>query len=119
MGGVLYPPACVGGIYLTEFFFKFFKIIVDIAEQILMFYSMTTLNNKPQYSVITEVDNEQGESRYYVEFFPKSRQGLNDAYKYALSQKLDWTIYFQAEVVDSSDTFDINQVDGDHNLCTQ
>ena len=47
---------------------------------------MTTLNNKPQYSVIAEVDNEQGESRYYVEFFPKSRQGLNDAYKYALSQ---------------------------------
>ena len=78
-----------------------------------MFDSMTTLNNKPQYSVITEVDNEQGESRYYVEFFPKTRQGLNDAYKYALSQPLDWTIYFQAEVVDSSDTFDPNQVDED------
>ena len=85
-----------------------------------MFVTMTTLNNKPQYSVITEVDNEQGESRYYVEFFPKNRQGLNDAYKCALSQKLDWTIYFQAEVVDSSDTFDINQVDGDFKtLCTQ
>ena len=85
-----------------------------------MFYSMTTLKNKPQYSVISEVDNEQGESRYYVEFFPKTRQGLNDAYKYALSQPLDWTIYFQAEVVDSSDTFDPNQVDGDYNtLCTQ
>jgi hypothetical protein len=74
---------------------------------------MTTLNNKPQYSVITEVDNEFGDCRYYVEFFPKSRQGLNDAYKYALSQPLDWTIYFQAEVVDSSDTFDPNQVDED------
>jgi len=78
-----------------------------------MLDSMTTLNNKPQYSVITEVDNEFGDCRYYVEFFPKNRQGLNDAYKYALSQKLDWTIYFQAEVVDSSDTFDINQVDED------
>jgi hypothetical protein len=74
---------------------------------------MTTLNNKPQYSVITEVDNEFGDCRYYVEFFPKNRQGLNDAYKYALSQPLDWTIYFQAEVVDSSDTFDPNQVDED------
>ena len=82
-----------------------------------MLDSMTTLNNKPRYSVITEVDNEQGESRYYVEFFPKSRQGLNDAYKYAFTQK-DWTIYFQGEVVDSEEMFDINQVDGDFNtLC--
>ena len=107
-------------LYRGKVFLLFFHLGVDIAEQILMFYSMTTLKNKPQYSVITEVDNEQGESRYYVEFFPKNRQGLNDAYKYALSQPLDWTIYFQAEVVDSSDTFDPNQVDGDYNtLCTQ
>ena len=98
---------------MCKVFLLFFHLGVDITELILMFYSMTTLNNKPQYSVISEVDNEQGESRYYVEFFPKTRQGLNDAYKYALSQPLDWTIYFQAEVVDSSDTFDPNQVDED------
>ena len=85
---------------------------VDKSSIFLMLDSMTTLNNKPRYSVITEVDNEQGESRYYVEFFPKSRQGLNDAYKYALTQN-DWTIYFQGEVVDSHETFDINQVDED------
>ena len=84
-----------------------------------MLDSMTTLNNKPRYSVITEVDNEQGESRYYVEFFPKTRQGLNDAYKYAFTQDV-WTIYFQGEVVDSHETFDPNQVDGDFDtLCTQ
>ena len=85
---------------------------VDKSSIFLMLDSMTTLNNKPQYSVITEVDNEFGDCRYYVEFFPKSRQGLNDAYKYALTQD-DWTIYFQGEVVDSHETFDINQVDED------
>ena len=84
-----------------------------------MFYSMTITDNKSQYSVITEVDNEQGDCRYYVEFFPKSRQGLNDAYKYAFTLN-DWTIYFQGEVVDSHETFDANQVDGDFKtLCTQ
>ena len=92
---------------------------VDIARKIPYFNNMTTLKNKPQYSVITEVDNEQGDCRYYVEFFPKSRQGLNDAYKYAFTQN-DWTIYFQGEVVDSHETFDPNQVDGDFDtLCTQ
>ena len=92
---------------------------VDKSSIFLMLDSMTTLNNKPRYSVITEVDNEQGDCRYYVEFFPKSREGLNDAYKYALTQD-DWTIYFQGEVVDSHETFDINQVDGDFDtLCTQ
>ena len=85
---------------------------VDKSSIFLMLDSMTTLNNKPRYSVITEVDNEQGDCRYYVEFFPKSREGLNDAYKYALTQD-DWTIYFQGEVVDSHETFDINQVDED------
>ena len=85
---------------------------VDKSSIFLMLDSMTTLNNKPRYSVITEVDNEQGDCRYYVEFFPKSREGLNDAYKYALTQN-DWTIYFQGEVVDSHETFDINQVDED------
>ena len=84
-----------------------------------MFYSMTTLNNKAQYSVISEFDNEQGDCRYYVEFFPKSRQGLNDAYKYAFTQS-NWTIFFNMEEVDCSDDFDINQVDGDFKtLCTQ
>ena len=92
---------------------------VDKSSIFLMLDSMTTLNNKPRYSVITEVDNEQGDCRYYVEFFPKSREGLNDAYKYALTQD-DWTIYFQGEVVDSHETFDPNQVDGDFDtLCTQ
>ena len=92
---------------------------VDKSSIFLMLDSMTTLNNKPRYSVITEVDNEQGDCRYYVEFFPKSREGLNDAYKYALTQD-DWTIYFQGEVVDSHETFDANQVDGDFDtLCTQ
>ena len=103
----------MGGVIYSKKNLLFLQLGVDKSSIFLMLDSMTTLNNKPQYSVITEVDNEQGESRYYVEFFPKSRQGLNDAYKYALSQPLDWTIYFQAEVVDSSDTFDINQVDED------
>ena len=62
--------------------------------------------------VVTEVDNEFGDCRYYVEFFPKSRQGLNDAYKYALTQP-NWTIFFNMEEVDNSDDFDINQVDED------
>ena len=104
---------------MCKVFLLFFHLGVDITELILMFYSMTTLNNKPQYSVITEVDNEQGETRYYVEFFLKSRKGLNDAYKYALTQP-NWKIYFGGEIVDSSKDFDINQVDGDFNtLCTQ
>ena len=90
----------------------FLQLGVDKSSIFLMLDSMTTLNNKPRYSVITEVDNEQGDCRYYVEFFPKSREGLNDAYKYALTQN-DWTIYFQGEVVDSHETFDINQVDED------
>ena len=99
-----------------NFFLNFFKKTIDIEQQILYLNNMTMIK---QYSVITEVDNEQGESRYYVEFFPKSRQGLNDAYKYAFTQD-DWTIYFQGEVVDSHETFDANQVDGDFKtLCTQ
>jgi len=102
---------------VCKVFLSFFRLGVDITESILMFYSMTILKNKAQYSVITEVDNEQGESRYYVEFFLKSRKGLNDAYKYALTQP-NWKIYFGGEVVDSSESFDPNQVDGDFNaLC--
>ena len=84
-----------------------------------MFYSMTTLKNKPQYSVISTESDDQGNDLYNVQFFPKSRQGLNDAYKYAFTLN-DWTIYFQGEVVDSHETFDANQVDGDFKtLCTQ
>ena len=100
-------------------FFTFFHLGVDITELILMFYSMTTLKNKPQYSVITTESDDQGNDLYDVQFFPKSRQGLNDAYKYAFTQP-NWTIYFGGEVVDSSESFDPNQVDGDFNtLCTQ
>ena len=112
MGGFV----CYAG---AKFFLLFFHLGVDITELILMFYSMTTLKNKPQYSVITTESDELGNDKYYIEFFPKSRQGLNDAYKYAFTQN-DWTIYFGGEVVDSHETFDANQVDGDFNtLCTQ
>ena len=84
-----------------------------------MFYSMTTLKNKPQYSVISTESDDQGNDLYNVQFFPKSRQGLNDAYKYAFTQS-NWTIFFNMEEVDNSDDFDPNQVDGDYNtLCTQ
>jgi len=102
-----------------KFFLLFFHLGVDITESILMFYSMTITNNKSQYSVITTESDDQGNDRYYVEFFLKSRKGLNDAYKYAFKQP-NWKIYFGGEVVDSSESFDPNQVDGDYNtLCTQ
>jgi len=102
---------------VCKVFLSFFRLGVDNARKISYFNNMTILKNKAQYSVITEVDNEQGESRYYVEFFLKSRKGLNDAYKYALTQP-NWKIYFGGEVVDSSESFDPNQVDGDFNaLC--
>ena len=97
----------------------FFHLGVDITELILMFYSMTITNNKSQYSVITTESDDHGNEKYYVEFFLKSRKGLNDAYKYAFKQP-NWTIYFGGEVVDSSESFDANQVDGDFKtLCTQ
>ena len=112
MGGFV----CYAG---AKFFLLFFHLGVDITELILMFYSMTTLKNKPQYSVITTESDELGNDKYYIEFFPKSRQGLNDAYKYALTQP-NWTIFFNMEEVDNSEDFDPNQVDGDFNtLCTQ
>jgi hypothetical protein len=101
-----------GGFVRAKFFYFFFHLGVDITELILMFYSMTTLKNKPQYSVITTDSDELGNDSYKVEFFPKSRQGLNDAYKYALTQP-NWTIFFNMEEVDNSDDFDINQVDED------
>ena len=93
-------------------YFNFFKKRFDITELILMFYSMTITNNKSQYSVITTESDDHGNDKYYVEFFLKSRKGLNDAYKYAFKQP-NWTIYFGGEVVDSSESFDANQVDGD------
>ena len=97
----------------AKFFLLFFHLGVDITELILMFYSMTTLKNKPQYSVITTESDDHGNDLYDVQFFPKSRQGLNDAYKYALSQPKNWTIFFNMEEVDNSDDFDPNQVDED------
>ena len=104
---------------MCKVFLLFFHLGVDITEQVLMFYSMTITNNKSQYSVITTESDDHGNDRYYVEFFLKSRKGLNDAYKYAFKQP-NWTIYFGGEVVDSSESFDPNQVDGDFNtLCTQ
>ena len=93
-------------------YFYFFKKTFDITEQVLMLDSMTITNNKAQYSVITTESDDQGNDKYYVEFFLKSRKGLNDAYKYALTQP-NWKIYFGGEVVDSSESFDPNQVDGD------
>ena len=96
----------------AKFFLLFFHLGVDITELILMFYSMTITNNKAQYSVITTESDNQGNDKYYVEFFLKSRKGLNDAYKYAFKQP-NWKIYFGGEVVDSSESFDPNQVDED------
>lgn len=92
---------------------------VDNEQKIPYFNNMTITNHKAQYSVITTESDEHGNDKYYVEFFLKSRKGLNDAYKYALTQP-NWKIYFGGEVVDSSESFDPNQVDGDFDtLCTQ
>ena len=99
-----------------NFFLNFFKKTIDIEQQILYLNNMTMIK---QYSVITTESDDQGNDLYNVQFFPKSRQGLNDAYKYAFTQS-NWTIFFNMEEVDCSDDFDINQVDGDFKtLCTQ
>jgi hypothetical protein len=99
-----------------NFFLNFFKKTIDIEQQILYLNNMTMIK---QYSVITTESDDQGNDLYNVQFFPKSRQGLNDAYKYAFTQS-NWTIFFNMEEVDNSDDFDINQVDGDFKtLCTQ
>ncbi len=92
-----------------NFFLNFFKKTIDIEQQILYLNNMTMIK---QYSVITTESDDQGNDLYNVQFFPKSRQGLNDAYKYAFTQS-NWTIFFNMEEVDCSDDFDINQVDGD------
>ena len=102
-----------------NFFLIFFKKTIDTERQILYLNNMTMIK---QYSVSTMETNEQGEIKYDVRFFPKSRQGLNDAYKFALDLALDveWAIHCDNEEIDSSNDFDPNQVDGDFKtLCTQ
>jgi len=66
-----------------------------------------------EYSVSTMETNEQGEIKYDVRFFPKSRQGLNSAYKFALGLPagVDFSIHCGDEEIDSSESFDPNQVD--------
>ena len=68
-----------------------------------------------EYSVLTTESNDQGEDLNSVRFFPKTREGLNDAYKFAFTQPT-WQIFFREELVDSSESFDINQVD-EPSLC--
>jgi len=48
--------------------------------------------------------------REQVRDFPKSREGLNDAYEFARPCD-EWMIWFGDEVVDDSTSFCPNQVD--------
>ena len=63
-----------------------------------------------EYAVTITETNDQGEDLNSVRFFPKTREGLNDAYNFALTNST-WKIFFQDEEVDSSESFDPNQVD--------
>ena len=71
-----------------------------------------------QYSVSTMETNKKGEIKYDVRFFPKSRQRLNDAYQFALDLASDvkWAIHCNNEEIDSSESFDPNQVDGNFKI---
>ncbi len=62
------------------------------------------------YTVTTVEFSNTGEMREQVRDFPKSRQGLNDAYKFARPCD-EWAIWFGDELVDDSTSFCPNQVD--------
>ena len=54
-----------------------------------------------EYAVITTESNDQGEDLNSVRFFPKSREGLTEAYEFAKTQP-NWKIFFGEELVDWS-----------------
>ena len=54
-----------------------------------------------EYAVMTTESNDQGEDLNSVRFFPKSREGLTEAYEFAGTQP-NWQIFFGEELVDCS-----------------
>ena len=50
---------------------------------------------------MTTESNDQGEDLNSVRFFPKNREGLNEAYEFARTQP-NWQIFFGEELVDCS-----------------
>lgn len=62
------------------------------------------------YTVTTAHYSNTGEMLQQVRDFPKSREGLNDAYKFAKPCD-DWAIWFGDELVDDSTSFCPNQID--------
>ena len=106
----MHAPTHLPRTHTQKIILFFFKLVVDNARQIFYCNSMITIK---EYSVSTLETNEQGDFKYDVRFFPKSRQGLNSAYKFALDLPLnvEWAIHSENEEVDSSKEFDPNQID--------
>ena len=67
-------------------------------------------SNPREYTATTVRDNDQGERAEDVRVFPKSRNGLNAAYKFVQGAN-DWMIWYGDEVVDQSEAeeFTTNQ----------
>lgn len=59
-------------------------------------------SNPREYTATTVRDNDQGERAEDVRVFPKSRNGLNAAYKFVQGAN-DWMIWYGDEVVDQSE----------------
>ena len=55
-----------------------------------------------EYTVTTVEFNAQGHRRDDVKVFPKSREGLEDAYKFAQPAD-EWMIWYGEEVIDQSE----------------
>jgi hypothetical protein len=72
--------------------------LVDIAPKIFTLISMTMIN---EYTVTYELSDGHGNVLNGGMSFPKSREGLTEAYEYANASGGWWEIWFGDELVDS------------------